>query len=424
MNGVIRKGFRVKWFFLIVFTTALIFLPGILFAQTGREPAYNIVITPITYDSPELEADSGPIYDSVINEFGWQGQLQSLYRLVQTDGNIGDPPALSNLPPDAQAENPRYVVTLNLYIDGSERVITMNLYSTPNFDLVGNQEMAYTSLDNAMGMLAFFCWSLSSNLPPDDRTTEPEIIYIGVDVGGAETDVEAIARKSKWLYLGLQGGLSFRLYNSTEESDTDVFTAGTTFNAGLRLELQFAHFMIQSSYFSFSFESGVDITQEKLDWKDYTVREDEDKRKIDPLSVTGEGSSGLNLAIPGLLKFNYKPGIFSTSLYGGGYYILPLDNSEYSLPVGITGGINMGVKLGPGILYLDFQYAHDLGNREMHYTLAADENPGNTDRDRIIVYTRQMFTLAVGYKFGFLDRQIRQKAQEEEKQEVEAPAEP
>jgi hypothetical protein len=409
MNGIIRKGFQMKRFFLIVLITVLIFLSPMLFAQTGREPAYNIVITPITYDRPELAADAGPIFDSILNEFGWQGQLQSLFRLVKTTGSIGNPPSLSNLPPDAQAANPRYVLTVNLYIDGSERVVAMNLYNVPNFDLIGTQEMAYASQDEVMGLLAFFCWSLSSNLPPDDRPTEPQVIYVEGD-----TLADDIVWKNKWLYMGLDAGLSFRLYNSTQESDAHIFTAGTTFNAGLRMEVQFAHFMVKTTYFSFSFETGVDITQEKLNWRDYSPTGDH----IIPLDITGEGSSGLNLSFPGLLKFNYKPGIFATSLYGGAYVILPLDDSKYVPPMGISAGLNAGVKLGPGILYIDFQYGHDLGAKEFHYSADVGITKG---LERNIVYKRQMFTLAVGYKFGFLDRpDWRKKAREEESATEEA----
>ncbi|MDR2070758.1 MAG: hypothetical protein LBP81_05005, partial [Treponema sp.] len=167
----------MKRFFLIVFTIILIFLPAMLFAQTAREPAYNIIITPITYE-PELAADSSPIYQSIVNEFGWQGQLNSLYRLIETNGSIGNPPSLSNLPQDAQAANPRYVLTSRIFTDGPERVVGVELYSIPNFDLVGTQELAYTTQDEVLGLLAFFCWSLSSTLPPDDRPIEPEIVYV------------------------------------------------------------------------------------------------------------------------------------------------------------------------------------------------------------------------------------------------------
>jgi hypothetical protein len=405
----------MKRIFLISLTTALVFLPAVLFAQTVREPAYNIVITPITFE-PDLEEDSTSIYESIVNEFGWQGQLNSLYRLIETKGGVGEPPALANLLPDAQAANPRYVLTVNLYTDGPDRVLTMNLYNTPNFDLIGNQEMAYKTLDECLGMTAFFCWSLSSNLPADDRPLEMgekevivrEVVYV--------TPEEDISWKNKWLYLGLQGGLSFRIYKSTDKSEVAIFTTGTTFNAGLRLEGQFIHFMVKNNYFSFSAETGADISQEKLNWRDYRPTGDQ----IIPLDVSGEGSSGLNLAFPVLIKFNYKPGIFSTSIYGGAYAILPLDGSRYSSsPLGITGGINAGVKFGPGLLYMDFQYGIDLGFKEFHYEVKTTI-PNEIFFEQDIFYKRQMFNLVVGYKFGFFNRPDRRKVSAEEAATVPA----
>jgi hypothetical protein len=389
----------MKRLFLIILTMALVFLPAILFAQTVREPAYNIIVTPTTYE-PALEEDSPAIHHSMVSELGWQGQVNSLYQLIETTGYLGTPPSLSNLPKEAQEANPRYVVTSNLYIDGPDRVLTLNLYNTATFDLVGSQEMGYQTLSEVLAMMAYFCWSLSSNLPPDDRPIDPEIVYVSPE--------EDIAWKNKWLYMGLQGGISFRLYKSEAGSYTSIFTLGTTFDAGLRLEFQFAHFIVKSNYFSFSLESGVDISQEKLDWRDYTATGDQ----VLPLSIAGEGSTGLSLTFPGLLKFNYKPGIFATSLYGGAYFILPLDESEYAPPIGITAGFNAGVKLGPGALYIDFQYGYDLGAKELHYDATVAGNQYALTRD--IIYKRQMFTLVAGYKFGFFDRPDRRRARNDE----------
>jgi hypothetical protein len=399
MKNFERKDFQMKRLFLIILTTASVFLPVILSAQTGREPAYNILITPITFDSA-LADDSSVIYQSIVSELGWQGQVNSLYRLIETAGQLGTPPSLLNLPPAAQATDPRYVVTCRLYIDGPDRVITMNLYETVTFGEIGSQELGYRTIDEALSMIAFFCWSLSSTLPADDRPTDPEIIYVSPE--------EDITWKNKWLYLGLQGGISFRLYKSEAGSDANIFTVGTTFDAGLRLEFQFAHFIVKNNYFSFSLESGVDISQEKLDWRDYTPTGDQ----VIPLSISGEGSTGLSLTFPGLLKFNYKPGIFATSLYGGVYFILPLDESKYSPPVGIAAGFNAGVKLGPGTLYIAFQYGYDLSAKELHYdaTIAGSTVPLTRD----IIYRRQMFTLVAGYKFGFFDRPDRRRERNEQ----------
>jgi hypothetical protein len=385
----------MKRLFLFVLIVLLALLPVTLFAQTEREPAYTILLTPITAAST-LEEDSDPIYQSLISELSWQGQLNSLFRLVETRGRLESPPSMTNFPTADQELNPRYVVTAALSIDGPDRVLALNLYNTENFELIGNQELGYQVLDEALGMMAFFCWSLSSTLPPDDRPTEPEVIYVNPE--------DDITWKNKWLYLGLQGGVSFRLYTSEPSSDIGITTAATTFNAAIRLEFQFAHFIAKNNYFSFSLESGVDISQENLNWRDYKPTGD----KIEPLDISDASNSGLSLAFPGLLKFNFKPGNFSSSLFGGVYYILPLDNSVYTSPLGIISGLSAGVRLGPGVFHVDFHYSLDLGSKEFDYDATKnDTNPLDVHID----YKRQMFTLVVGYKFGFINRPDKRKAQ-------------
>jgi hypothetical protein len=171
------------------------------------------------------------------------------------------------------------------------------------------------------------------------------------------------------------------------------------------LEFQFAHFIVNNNYFSFSLESGTDISQENLKWRDYKPTGD----KIEPLDISDADNSGLSLSFPGILKFNYKPGIFASSLFGGIYYILPLDSSVYTPPLGIIAGVSAGVKLGPGVLHVDFHYSLDLGSKEFDYDATKNDNPVSLQVH--IDYKRQIFTLAVGYKFGFIDRPDRRGAQ-------------
>jgi hypothetical protein len=100
-----------------------------------------------------------------------------------------------------------------------------------------------------------------------------------------------------------------------------------------------------------------------------------------------------------VLKFNFKPGIFTTGLYGGGYYLLPLDPSTYTSPFGITLGFDFGVKMGQGALIFDLHWGMDLGMKEI-------DPPGEN-------YARNMFSLAVGYEFGFINRKPLNKRTEE-----------
>jgi hypothetical protein len=64
------------------------------------------------------------------------------------------------------------------------------------------------------------------------------------------------------------------------------------------------------------------------------------------------------------------------------------------MPLGIMGGLNFGLKAGPGILYLDTFFGTDLGKKIID----------SSDERISLSYKRNMFTFAVGYAFGLFDR--------------------
>jgi hypothetical protein len=96
------------------------------------------------------------------------------------------------------------------------------------------------------------------------------------------------------------------------------------------------------------------------------------------------------LDIPLLVKLSFKPEKFTLGAYTGVYYIVPLGGAEaYSVPLGISAGADAGIRLGPGILFLDLNFSADLGE-------GAFTAPGIRD----IHYTRKSFGLSLGYSYG------------------------
>jgi hypothetical protein len=353
-----------------------------IFAQTEQEPAYTILISPVEAES-DLKDMVHEIYTAMFSELRFQGELYSLFDLVEAHGAISSPPTRQKLDASELAMDPKYVILPVLERDGDAMVLTLYVYDLddPSGNSIFYQEMACRNSTDAQENMAYFCWSFTSNLPPDERIPGPVIVY-----GEAPEDD---AWKNKWIYLSPRAGGSVRYYKTEE---IDAWTMGVTFDVGFRAAVQFVTFMPQASLISFSLQTGLDLTQDNAVFRGYGLL----GTAINAISVD---NTGLSLTIPVVLKFNFKPRRFTSGLYGGAYFLLPLDSSSYTSPLGITLGADFGVKMGPGALIFDFHWGMDLGMKEI-------DPPGED-------YTRNMFSLTVGYEFGFINHKPLEKRTEE-----------
>jgi hypothetical protein len=302
---------------------------------------------------------------------------------VEAQGEIASPPARENLDASELEMNPKYVILPVLIRDEDVMVLTLYVYDldNPSENSIFYQEMACRNSTEAQENMAYFCWSFTSNLPPDERSSEPTVVY-----GEAPEDD---AWKNKWIYLSPRAGGSVRYYKTEE---IDAWTMGVTFDVGVRAALQFFTFVPRTALLSFSLQVGADLTQDKALFRDYGLV----GTTINAITVD---DTGLSLTVPAVLKFNFKPGRFTAGFYGGGYFLLPLDSATYTSPFGITAGFDFGVKMGPGTLIFDLHLGMDLGMKEI-------ESPGEN-------YARNMFSLTVGYEFGFINHKPRKKRTEE-----------
>jgi hypothetical protein len=114
----------------------------------------------------------------------------------------------------------------------------------------------------------------------------------------------------------------------------------------------------------------------------------------------------MSLMFPLMIKVPLALGKFTVSPFMGLYFVLPLGSLNvspegstgmasynYSIdpPLGLLFGIEAGLTLGPGQLFLDFRYDRDLGKT------SADKGSG-------IQYARSRIGMSLGYKF-LLQRQ-------------------
>jgi hypothetical protein len=116
--------------------------------------------------------------------------------------------------------------------------------------------------------------------------------------------------------------------------------------------------------------------------------------------------TNLSLTIPLVLKMNFKTGPVRLSPLAGLYLTAPLGRTRYrysiggesttlawsySVPMGITLGLEGAGRCGPGNIFGGLRYAGDFGNTVI------DSVPETK-------YRRHSFSLYLGYEFGFLDK--------------------
>jgi hypothetical protein len=110
-----------------------------------------------------------------------------------------------------------------------------------------------------------------------------------------------------------------------------------------------------------------------------------------------------SLVMPLLARFTVRPANYAFSLIAGPYVQIPTGdmtwgtgNSEFTsamnVQLGAVAGASAGLKLGPGVLFLDARYWQDFDQ-----TRIRDRNALHP------VYNRSMATVNVGYEIGFID---------------------
>jgi hypothetical protein len=226
-------------------------------------------------------------------------------------------------------------------------------------------------------------WLFSWVSRPEEPTAETPPVIVSAPPRTVE---------EHWLYLGLKVGSSLRFYYRPIASPFIDNDSHHYYNviAGLQASVYFLPFL------------GLQV--EGLFTNDYAPY-----RAYDSLDTVASGSlswynapfSAYSLMFPLTLKATLRRSFMSASILAGAYYVMPMGKMrnqalggtfDYSLnpPLGYTAGINLGMKAGPGDVFLDIRWAQDLGE-----TLTASGDS---------VYHRSMVSIALGYELGLFRR--------------------
>jgi hypothetical protein len=257
-----------------------------------------------------------------------------------------------------------FYITVFLEVDGGsgEHLITTELYNTKTDDLIVTNGMGYQYLDEMYEWNLTIIYRLMANVPNLKSTNI------------VSTDYFKTEYPHNRLYLGALGGYSMRFF-TIPGGGKDVQT--------------FTNFMLggQASYLVLPYlaiQAEVLFTMDTVpvDWIDDTGAK-----------VTDEYQS-ISFMFPVMAKGVFGRGPFVIGPFAGLYLTIPLymkgpdgGTFSYTLPLGVVGGVDLGMHLGPGLLVLDVRYSRDFGKVKV----------GGESR-----YQRSGVSMSLGYKWGFL----------------------
>jgi len=174
--------------------------------------------------------------------------------------------------------------------------------------------------------------------------------------------------RNKWVYLGASVFWTPRIYTGTKSSTHFANVGG-----GLSIEFHPFNFL--------SLEAGFEIASDKV-----TIIENDTPKE------------NLSLEIPLLLKYVIKPGTwFMVEPYAGVQFNVPFDTSKTKPQpplLSVLGGLQYGVKAGPGVFFVDGRFTWDIGDS----AIQAGDNSAPLSFHRMSIH------LGLGYKFGLIDK--------------------
>jgi hypothetical protein len=132
-----------------------------LYAQFA--PRYPVLVMPLEAREAQA-ADAQQIFPIMFSEFAFQGTIYESFDAIQAL-NHASAPDFTLTGADARV-NPRYLVTGSMVMEGSVKVLSLNLVRATDKSLLINQQLPNTAIEDLMQNIAHFVWTFSANLPP------------------------------------------------------------------------------------------------------------------------------------------------------------------------------------------------------------------------------------------------------------------
>jgi hypothetical protein len=341
--------------------------------------------------------------DAVINE------VQALGGYTARPVSREEHPEILGLPPEkppapGYVGSARYALTGKFYIEPDEERgrFQLWLWNSGDGSLVYTDESVARTREETLSYMPVMVSWIFSHIPQEGQspplgaavTTAPR--GAAAPRGGAADDLF-----DRWLYVGLRGGGSFRFY-TLSESAKDYHSAGSndfSYEGSIQAACKFLPFM--------SVQAEVVFTQDRAKFQGSGYYNDPNNTSWQIFYTDNYTST--SFLFPLTVKFPLVFDPYIISPFGGAYVTLPLGritrdsniavrntgDFDHNLTgyFGLTAGVDLGMKLGPGIFFLDLRYGSDLGETLISL------GEGNTVR-----YRRAMLSISVGYELALLSK--------------------
>jgi hypothetical protein len=294
--------------------------------------------------------------------------------------------------------NSKYVLTGEFYTDpGGVGHFQLWLWNSGDGSLVYTDEMVAGDIDEVLSYMPTMIDWIFSHIP--EEATAGQSSWLTADTRSPRYDAEHDLF-NRWLYVGLRGGGSFRFYTLPASTKDYYFDApyDFTYEASLQVAFRFLSFM------SIQAEAVFTHDRAKLRGPEYYESGGESWHIL-----YTDSYSSTSLLFPVTVKFPLVLDPYIISPFAGVYWTLPLGGMmldsniaarktgefdyELSGRFGLTVGVDVGVRLGPGILFLDARYGSDFGKTLIHM-----------DDGGIISYKRSMLSISIGYELALLNK--------------------
>ncbi|GHV29075.1 hypothetical protein AGMMS4952_14170 [Spirochaetia bacterium] len=288
--------------------------------------------------------------------------------------------------PEEARQNSDFYITTSLEYDEEyqDNVINAELYNTRTGALIITTSMGYQTTEEMNDWNLTMIYRLMANAPISKSTNmELSELYPGQDRGPKKDYPEYR------LFLGLRGGYSSRFYTAEGYLQSNS-VQGNTFETAFHVSYLPWRYL--------GFQAEVLFTMDFATFSKFHITGGNNAVELEKTSF-----QSMSLMVPLIVKGNIPLSRFIISPLVGLYFTFPLgvitatdkDSAyesvfSYSPPLGFLAGAELGMHLGPGILFLDVRYAGDFGN-----TLWENGDP---------IYGRSMITVSLGYKFGLLKK--------------------
>jgi hypothetical protein len=284
--------------------------------------------------------------------------------------------------PSLTADMP-YALTGEVLPDGETGLYHLRLYlwEMAHNRLLYSDELTAENREEAdSGLPALVKWLFSrADSPPT-----------AADEAGFELFLPPSNPVEHWLFLGLRAGTSLRFYSRPQAEPFVEKDVHHYFNLNIALQAS-VHF---NSLLGVQAEAI--FTTDYAPFKSYAIT---GGSVTNTLSLYDAPITAWSLMVPLALKIPHRDAPLRAAGLAGLYLAAPLGTMQnnvmggtfgYALtvPIGYTLGIDLGMKAGPGYLFLDLRWAQDLGD-----TVKAGSQE--------LIYRRSMISLSAGYELGF-----------------------